>query len=97
MYTTNGTMKIQERELLAMALVGYGMELNEIKLKISALQSMLRENGTGRLRVADVPAPIKLRYPKGRKPFSETAKRKMAEAQKRRWARYHAAQKKEAA
>ena len=80
-------MPIQtDTTLLQMALMGYEAELQKIQEKIDEIQRRL---GGRNLRVTTADAPAKL----GRRRMSAAARRKIALAQKRRWAEYRKKQK----
>jgi len=73
---------------LEMALIGYEAERQKIKDKIRELQAQL--NGRGRRAGTSVTAaPAKRR----RGPMSAAGRRRIAAAQKKRWAEFHKKQK----
>jgi hypothetical protein len=69
---------------LQMALIGYEAERQKIQAKIAELQRQLgRRNGNARTPVADTPTK------RGRRRMSAAARKRIADAQKKRWAEYH--------
>ena len=69
--------------LLQMALVGYEAERQKIQAKIAELQRQLGgRSGRAPTAVADAPAK------RGRRRMSAAARKRIAEAQKKRWTAY---------
>lgn len=79
-----------DRSLLEAALIGYGVELEKIQERIAAIRQQL---GGG--RVAHVATSTSKSKP--RRKMSASAKKRIAAAQKKRWAEWHAKQGKPAA
>ncbi len=77
----------QDTAILAMALVGYELERQKIDAKISELRQALGKGGPGPAKVAATTegAPVK------RRTLSASARKRIAAAQKRRWAEHRRA------
>ena len=76
-------MPTTDRSLLEAALVGYAAEREKITQKIAEIQAQLGGR-RGRLSVPVAAGPVK----RTRKPMSAAARKRIAEAQKRRWKAY---------
>jgi hypothetical protein len=75
-----GTMPKQiDSSVLEMALIGFEAEIQKITARISAIRKRL---GARAQRITQGPKPKRV--------LSAAAKKKIADAQKKRWAEYHA-------
>jgi hypothetical protein len=83
------SVQIQDETLLRMALVGYESELEKTQVKIAEIQTLLGGSSNGKrpynrkatgVSVGEVEQPTKKRF------VSAAARKKMAKAQKKRWA-----------
>jgi len=69
---------------LRMALVGYEIEKQKVEEKIRELRAQLA--GAGASAGASVLAAAKAEAPRRRRPLSASARKRIAEAQRKRWA-----------
>ena len=80
-------MPIQtDSTLLQMALIGFETERQKIKGKIADIQREL--SGKERAHRAGAPADSKTPMKRGRRTMSASARKRIAAAQKKRWAEY---------
>ena len=77
-----------DSEILQAALVGYQHQLEQIGAKMADLRSKLKGEAPARAAVAEA-APA---APGGKRPLSAVARKRIARAQRKRWAEYHKAQ-----
>src|SRR5664279_4854334 len=76
-----------DSETLQAALVGYQHQLDQINAKMAELRSMLKgEAPAGAALAKAAPAA-----PGGKRPLSTAARKRIARAQRKRWAAYHKA------
>ena len=80
-----------DSSLLGAALAGYEFQLEKINAAIAEIRSQLGQ------RQGRSAAPVVPGTPKGRRHMSAAAKKRIADAQKKRWAAFHAKQGKPAA
>jgi len=73
-----------QNDLLAMALVGYEREKAKIEATIADIKAQLGLRGPGRPKAAIGIAGVSA--PTGRRTLSASARRRIAEAQRKRWA-----------
>ena len=78
----------QDSETLQAALVGYQHQLDQIEAKMAELRSKLK----GEAPVATVAAEAAPAARGGKRPLSPAARKRIAKAQRKRWAEYHKAQ-----
>ena len=69
---------------LAMALVGYEIEKQKVEEKIREIRAQLAGQKAG----AAAPAPAKTGGPRRRRPLSAAARKRIADAQRKRWAEH---------
>ncbi|HEY1341473.1 MAG TPA: hypothetical protein VGF59_28375 [Bryobacteraceae bacterium] len=75
--------KIDNSELLAAALYGYERQRSELDAKIADIRRQLR--GTPSLKPAATPETA---HPRKRRKMSRAARKRIAAAQKKRWAEF---------
>ena len=76
-----------DSETLQAALVGYQHQLDQIDAKMTELRSMLKgEAPAGAVLAKAAPAA-----PGGKRPLTAAARKRIARAQRKRWAEYHKA------
>jgi len=73
-----------DQDILRMALVGFESEKIKIETAIADIQIQLRRRGPGRPRGADLSGPVEAAPRK--RTLSAAARRKIAAAQRKRWA-----------
>jgi len=78
------------QSILAAALEGFESQLAKLDGQIASLKAHISGKGAAKALKSDVPKAAKTSGKKGRG-VSEEGRQRMAEAQKRRWAKVHAA------
>ena len=73
---------VEDVSMLQMALVGYQIEKQRVESKIQELQGKLKGRGTAMSPASGAPAAPR------RRELSEAARKRIAMAQKRRWAEH---------
>ncbi len=80
-----------DADLLRAALIGYEQKLAELEATIAGIKKQI--GGGGAPRKAAAVAPEGDKPAKKRRVMSPTARKRIADAQKKRWAAYHDKQK----
>ena len=75
------------RETLQMAIVGFEIQRNRIEAAINEIQAALRAAGIRSVSISTAP---KANNMKGKSPLSAAGRKRIAEAQRKRWAEFRA-------
>ncbi|MGA2769238.1 MAG: hypothetical protein ABSG26_00340 [Bryobacteraceae bacterium] len=76
-----------DSETLQAALVGYQHQLDQIDAKMADLRGMLKAEARAAAEPAEAAPPAR----GGKRPLSAAARKRIARAQRKRWAEYHKA------
>jgi hypothetical protein len=82
-------------ELLRAALIGYQHQLDQLDVKIAEMRGQIGGKGSGPTSTPTTAASPGINPGAGRRTMSASARRKIATGQKRRWAEFHKARRKE--